>query len=43
METDITLEQAPDFEALDLLGRTLRLQDYRGTRHIVLVFNRGFF
>jgi len=29
--------QAPDFR-----GQTVRLADYRGQKHVVLVFNRGF-
>jgi len=33
---------APDFEALDLSGRTVRLSDYRDYRTVVLVFTRGF-
>lgn len=34
---------APDFELPDFKGRTVRLSDYQGKKHIVLVFNRGFF
>jgi peroxiredoxin len=33
---------APDFTLLDFGGRPVRLSDYRGQKHIVLVFNRGF-
>ena len=33
---------APDFELVDTQGRTIRLSDYRGRQHIVLVLNRGF-
>ncbi len=33
---------APDFALNDLNGQTVRLSDYRGKRHVVLVFNRGF-
>ena len=33
---------APDFEMVDSEGETLRLSDYKGKRHIILVFNRGF-
>ena len=32
-----------DFTATDANGRTVRLSDYRGIKHVVLVFNRGFF
>lgn len=34
--------QAPDFALRDLHGRTVRLSDYRGQKHVVLVLNRGF-
>ena len=33
---------APDFSLADTQGRAVRLSDYRGRRHVVLVFNRGF-
>lgn len=33
---------APDFELVDTTGRTIRLSDYRGRQHVVLVLNRGF-
>ena len=33
---------APDFELDDFQGRPVRLADYRGEKHVVLVFNRGF-
>jgi len=33
---------APDFEAPDVEGRLVRLSDYRGKSHVVLVFLRGF-
>lgn len=33
---------APDFELADFNGRLVRLSDYRGEKHVVLVFNRGF-
>lgn len=33
---------APDFTATDSEGRTIRLSDYKGKKHVVLVFNRGF-
>ncbi|WP_148202539.1 redoxin domain-containing protein [Syntrophus aciditrophicus] len=33
---------APDFELADSEGRQIRLSGYRGERHVVLIFNRGF-
>jgi peroxiredoxin len=33
---------APDLELADFRGRPVRLADFRGQKHIVLVFNRGF-
>lgn len=33
---------APDFALADFRGRTVRLADYAGKKHVVLVFNRGF-
>jgi len=34
--------QAPDFELSDFRGDSVRLADFRGRQHVVLVFNRGF-
>jgi len=33
---------APDFKLDDFQGRSVSLADYRGEKHVVLVFNRGF-
>ena len=33
---------APDFELADSHGSKVRLSDYKGSKIIVLVFNRGF-
>jgi peroxiredoxin len=36
------LKSAPNFELTDFEGRQVRLSDYKGARHVVLIFNRGF-
>ncbi len=33
---------APDFTLEDLQGREVRLSSFRGDKHVILVFNRGF-
>lgn len=33
---------APDFELPDVHGNLIRLSDFRGKKHLVLVFLRGF-
>ncbi len=33
---------APDFEMTDREGKVVRLSDFKGKKHVVLVFNRGF-
>jgi peroxiredoxin len=33
--------RAPEFELRDLAGKLVRLADYRGRNHVLLVFNRG--
>ena len=39
---DLDLTDAPDFTLVDTHGQSVSLSGYRGLRHIVLVFNRGF-
>lgn len=36
-----TAPVAPDFALADVNGRPVRLSDYRGKKHVVLIFNRG--
>jgi peroxiredoxin len=36
------VEPARDFDLIDTEGRALRLSDYQGVKHVVLIFNRGF-
>jgi peroxiredoxin len=38
LETDI----APDFALVDTRGNEVRLSDFRGKKHVLLVLNRGF-
>jgi len=39
----VSLNQpAPDFALADFRGKTVRLSDFCGKAHVVLVFNRGF-
>ena len=33
---------APDFTLPDFNGRPFSLSDYRGSKNVLLVFNRGF-
>jgi hypothetical protein len=33
---------APDLSVKDSEGRTIRLDDFKGKKNVVLVFNRGF-
>jgi peroxiredoxin len=33
---------APDFRLVDTNGDPVQLSDFRGNKHVVLVFNRGF-
>ncbi len=34
---------APDFRLPDFRGQPVALSGFRGSRHVVLVLNRGFF
>jgi cytochrome oxidase Cu insertion factor (SCO1/SenC/PrrC family) len=36
------LPEARDFTLTDTNGKPVSLSDYRGVKHVVLVFNRGF-
>jgi peroxiredoxin len=45
MNALISLAKAPpahEFTATDSEGRPIRLADFKGKKHVVLVFNRGF-
>lgn len=33
---------APDFSLTDFNGQEVKLSDFRGKTHVLLVFNRGF-
>jgi peroxiredoxin len=34
---------APDFTLTDFKGNEYQLSDFRGSKNVLLVFNRGFF
>lgn len=36
------LQATPDFELMGAEGRQVRLWNYKGARHVVRIFNRGF-
>ena len=38
----VEAKPAPDFELTDSEGRKVKLSRYKGNKHIVLIFNRGF-
>jgi peroxiredoxin len=33
---------APDFQLNDFAGKPVKLSDFQGQKHVILVFNRGF-
>ena len=35
-------QSAPDFRLPDFQGKPVRLSDYRGSKNVLLVFNRTF-
>lgn len=39
----VSLNQpAPDFQLDDFNQNPIRLSDFRGKKHVILIFNRGF-
>ncbi len=42
MTEETSILEAPDFTLDDVHGRPVKLSDFRGQKHVVLVFNRGF-
>ncbi len=42
MTNTLEVTMAPDFTLDDLDGQPVRLSDYQGSKHVILVFNRGF-
>lgn len=42
MEEKLSVLEAPDFTLDSVEGQPVRLADFRGKKHVVLVFNRGF-
>jgi peroxiredoxin len=42
MHVTVETKTAPDFTLADIEGRPVRLSDYQGRKHVILVFNRGF-
>jgi len=42
MSPKLQTAEAPDLALPNATGSLVRLSDYRGKKHVVLVFNRGF-
>ena len=42
MTQALLAKTAPDFALRDAQNRAVRLSDFRDTKHVVLIFNRGF-
>ncbi len=39
----VSLNQpAPDFQLNDFAGKPIKLSDFQGQNHVILIFNRGF-
>lgn len=43
MDKRLIDKQAPDFALGDVDGKQVRLSDYRGSKNVVLVFNRSIY
>ncbi len=42
MVMDDQFSAAPDFALRDMSGRVVRLSEFRGKKHVILVFTQGF-
>ena len=42
MSPNLQNTEAPDFTLTGARGQMVHLADYRGKKHVVLIFNRGF-
>jgi len=42
IKAEVERIRAPGFKVTDAEGDTIRLADFKGKKHVVLVFNRGF-
>jgi peroxiredoxin len=43
MSPKLNTAEAPDFALVDTEGNRVQLSQYRGSKHVVLVFNRGLY